>query len=90
MKNALNNKVDMLGNMFLWLVANLKQGVIYFINRRAGIIKLHECNFGILLGKANKIVRRHQITIYGLENTKTGYISQSIFYIFSNQEYYYN
>ena len=30
MKNALNNQVGMLGDMFLWLVANLKQGVIYF------------------------------------------------------------
>ena len=25
----------MLGDMFLWLVANLKQGVIYFINRHS-------------------------------------------------------
>ena len=33
MKNALNNQVGMLGNMFLWLVANLKQGVIYFIKQ---------------------------------------------------------
>ena len=33
MKNALNNQVGMLGDMFLWLVANLKQGVIYFINQ---------------------------------------------------------
>ena len=31
MKNALNNQVGMLGDMFLWLVANLKPGVIYFI-----------------------------------------------------------
>ena len=31
MKNALNNQVGMFGDMFLWLVANLKQGVIYFI-----------------------------------------------------------
>ena len=30
-KNAINNQVGMLGDMFLWLVANLKQGVIYFI-----------------------------------------------------------
>ena len=30
MKNALNNQVGMLGDMFLRLVANLKQGVIYF------------------------------------------------------------
>ena len=33
MKNALNNQVGMLGNMFLWLVANLKQGVIYFMKQ---------------------------------------------------------
>ena len=33
MKNALNNQVGMLGYMFLWLVANLKQGVIYFIKQ---------------------------------------------------------
>ena len=32
-KNALNNQVGMLGDMFLWLVANLKQGVIYFIKQ---------------------------------------------------------
>ena len=33
MKNALINQVGMLGDMFLWLVANLKQGVIYFIKQ---------------------------------------------------------
>ena len=33
MKNALNNQVGILGDMFLWLVANLKQGVIYFIKQ---------------------------------------------------------
>ena len=33
MKNALNNQVGMLGDMFLWLIANLKQGVIYFIKQ---------------------------------------------------------
>ena len=36
MKNALNNQVVMLGDMFLWLVANLKQGVIYFIKLACG------------------------------------------------------
>ena len=36
MKNALNNQVGMLGFMFLWLVANLKQGVIYFIKQACG------------------------------------------------------
>ena len=46
MKNALNNQVGMLGDMFLWLVANLKQGVIYFIkqalppNKSAGSVYL--------------------------------------------------
>ena len=33
MKNALNSQVGMLGDMFLWLVVNLKQGVIYFIKQ---------------------------------------------------------
>ena len=33
MENALNNQVGMLSDMFLWLVANLKQGVIYFIKQ---------------------------------------------------------
>ena len=47
MKNALNNQVSMLGDMFLWLVANLKQGVIYFIkqalppNKSAGSVSRH-------------------------------------------------
>ena len=36
MKNALNNQVGMLGDMFLWLVANLKQDVIYFIKQACG------------------------------------------------------
>ena len=36
MKNALNNQVGMLGGMFLWIVANLKQGVIYFIKQACG------------------------------------------------------
>ena len=31
--DASNNQVGMLGDMFLWLVANLKQGVIYFIKQ---------------------------------------------------------
>ena len=33
MKNAINKQVGMLGDMFLWPVANLKQGVIYFIKQ---------------------------------------------------------
>ena len=36
MKNAINNQVGMLGDMFLWLLANLKQGVIYFIKQACG------------------------------------------------------
>ena len=36
MKNALNNQVGMLGDMLVWLVANLKQGVIYFIEQACG------------------------------------------------------
>ena len=36
MKNALSNKVGVLGDMFLGLVANLKQGVIYFIKQTCG------------------------------------------------------
>ena len=40
MKNALNNQVGMLGNMFLWLVANLKQGVIDFIKQEGGNHKI--------------------------------------------------
>ena len=32
-ENALNNQVGMLGDIFLWLVANLKQGGIYFIKQ---------------------------------------------------------
>ena len=50
MKNALNNQVGMLGDMFLWHVANLKQGVIYFIkqalppNKSAGSVC--ECSPG--------------------------------------------
>ena len=40
MKNALNNQVGMFGDMFLWLVANLKQGVIYFIKQGGGNHKI--------------------------------------------------
>ena len=36
MYNALNDQVGMLGDMFLWLVANLKQGGIYFIKQACG------------------------------------------------------
>ena len=40
MKNALNNQVGMLSDMFLWLVANLKQVVIYFIKQGGGNHKI--------------------------------------------------
>ena len=40
MKNALNNQMGMLGDMFLWLVANLKQGGIYFIKQEGGNHKI--------------------------------------------------
>ena len=36
MKSALNNQVGMLGDMFLWFVANLKQGVIYLVKQACG------------------------------------------------------
>ena len=36
MKNALSNQVGMLGDMFLWRVASLMQGVIYFIKQACG------------------------------------------------------
>ena len=60
MKSALNNQVGMLGDVFLWLVANLKQGVIYFIkqalppNISAGSVQKS------LLVKVKDIVRRPQ------------------------------
>ena len=40
MKNAINNQVGMVGDMFLWLVANVKQGVIYFIKQEGGNHKI--------------------------------------------------
>ena len=39
-KNTLTTQVDMLGDMFLCLVANLKQGVIYFIKQEGGNHKI--------------------------------------------------
>ena len=54
MKNALNNQVGMLGDMFLWLGANLKPESIYFIKQGAGIIKLHECTSS--LGESIKLI----------------------------------
>ena len=44
-EKCIKNQVGMLGDMFLWLVANLKQGVIYFIkqalppNKSAGSVR---------------------------------------------------
>ena len=45
MKNALNNKVGILGDMFLWLVENLKQGVIYLIKQEGGNHKIASVYF---------------------------------------------
>ena len=62
MKNAINNQVGMLGYMFFWLVANLKQGVIYFIkqalppNKSAGsVMGITEILRRIWLFSANEI-----------------------------------
>ena len=49
MTNALNNQVGMLGDMFLWLVANLMQGVIYFIKQGGGNHKIAWV-YGIWIG----------------------------------------
>ena len=55
MKNALNNQVGILGDMFLWLVANLKQGVIYFIkqvlppNKSAGSVAVARASVNSIL-----------------------------------------
>ena len=57
MKNALNNQVGMLGDMFLWHVANLKQGVIYFIKQACGneimpsVYSQIESNFKVILSE---------------------------------------
>ena len=62
MKNALNNQVGMLGDMFLWLVANLKQGGIYFIkqalppNISAGSVVVILLNSSSLIVKNLKIL----------------------------------
>ena len=53
MKNALNNQVGMLGDMFLWLVANLKQGVIYFIKQ----VLPPNISAGSVLSKSMKEIR---------------------------------
>ena len=45
MKNALNNQVGMLGDEFLWLVANLKQGVIYFVKQEGGNHCMSVCQY---------------------------------------------
>ena len=70
MKNALNNQVGMLGDMFLWLVANLKQGVIYFIkqalppNKSAGSVV--SCHLGNLQATDTKKI---EITTVVLKST---------------------
>ena len=56
MKNAWNNQVGMLGNMFLWLVANLKQGVIYFIKQGGGNHKTWVYAYVITQGICKKII----------------------------------
>ena len=58
MKNALNNQVGMLGDMFLWLVANLKQGVIYFIKQACGndiLASVYAFTFSMGSSNTNKI-----------------------------------
>ena len=54
MKNALNNQVGMLGNVFLWLVANLKQGVIYFIKQESGNHKIAWVYLAYLIKKSTE------------------------------------
>ena len=66
MKFALNNQVGMLGDMFLWLVANLKQGVIYFIKQAFGndilasvyvhtILEISSTNCKLYLGREREL-----------------------------------
>ena len=70
MKNALNNQVGMLGDMFLWLVANLKQGVIYFIkqalppNISAGSVHIGLLVFSKKIWKKLKSFKLRLQTIY--------------------------
>ena len=76
MKNALNNQVGMLGNMFLWLVANLKQGVVYFIkqalppNKSAGSVgwanwcHLHKLILGVEPLALKLSLKSHQMTTF--------------------------
>ena len=74
MKNALNNQVGMLGDMFLWLVANLKQGVIYFIkqalppNKSAGSVLLLKW-VSRTVAEANKKKQRYLDAILHNNNT---------------------
>ena len=62
MKNALNNQVGMLGDMFLWLVANLKQGGIYFIkqalppNKSAGSVCMYVITYYRMMMNTNCFV----------------------------------
>ena len=76
MKNAINNQVGMLGDMFLWLVANLKQGGIYFIkqalppNKSAGSV--YETQIGVKFLKT--IIQRHN-ALNGKHDLKSSKIS---------------
>ena len=68
MKNALNNQVGMLGDTFLWLVANLKQGGIYFIKQASGneiMPSVYDgCNFALAQkGTAIAIIINLKITV---------------------------
>ena len=74
MKNALNNElVGMLGGMFLWLVANLKQGGFHFIkqalppNISAGSVWIWKKNSGEKLKKKYGVIELK--FFYGLKQT---------------------
>ena len=49
MKNALTTQVGMLEDMFLWLVANLKQWPFIQQNRLVAMVNGHVCNFLFIL-----------------------------------------
>ena len=73
MRNALNNQVGMLGDIFLWVGANLKQGVIYFIkqalppNISAGSVELMALSISQkeeFLGTAEPTQLYHSFLLY--------------------------
>ena len=66
MKNAINNQVSMLGDMFLWLVANLKQGVIYFIKQACG----NDKRAGVYMKAVVYCLLNHNLCGCVPENTK--------------------